>query len=510
MDKRTIHFLIAIFLFLTAYNLFFAPKKPPQHEAAQPQGPQELQQAPPTETTPEVPLLSPSAPGTTSPLSKPEELQEEAFDKISVTASLRGGYIKSASDLYYGDISLFENFLYLPAHRDLLFDLKREGNSLIFTNQKHGITKQFHIADYTVTLRLIQPSEPASQEVVIFYNSLATSGLGQRYQEIFYKQGEMLTRTSPARLKPTTLTDVSFAGGRSRYFAVSLLRESFHVKLSKKDDKTKGVVLSITPAQDQSEISIYLGPQLVSELEKVGLGEIVHYGFFHSIGTVILKALHLFNSFTHNWGLSIVLLSLVIYFVFFPFTAASTKAMKKMQNVQPHVEELKAKYKDNPQKLNKEIMQLYKDHRVNPLGGCLPLFFQIPIIWAFWSVVPRALEFKGASFLWIKDLSMPDRLVKLPFQAQLPVLGSLEYINLLPLLLIFFGVLQQKITAGSSQSSQQQKTMGLFFAVFIGVIFYNFPSCLVLYWFMQNLLTLIYQRRIMGAHSSTTPTAKFS
>jgi len=166
--------------------------------------------------------------------------------------------------------------------------------------------------------------------------------------------------------------------------------------------------------------------------------------------------------------------------------------MRKMQQIQPEVEELKTKHKDNPKKLQKETIELYRKYKINPLGGCLPLFFQIPVIMAFYQVVYRFVELKGASFLWIKDLSSPDRFAELPFPA--PV----NYLNLLPILLMCMGILQQKITTSSSTASQQ-KSMGLFFAVFIGIIFYGFPAALTLYWLIQNIFTLSYQTRLSRA-----------
>jgi len=165
--------------------------------------------------------------------------------------------------------------------------------------------------------------------------------------------------------------------------------------------------------------------------------------------------------------------------------------MKRMQEVQPQIEELRKKYKDNPAKLNKEIIELYRQHRVNPLGGCLPLFFQLPVFIALYQVLLRLVELKGANFLWIKDLTSPDRAI--PLKIAIPFVG--EYINILPLLLVVINLLQQKFTQLPSQDTQQRQ-MGMFFVVFIGIIFYHFPSGLVLYWLTQNIFTFIYQFRL--------------
>jgi YidC/Oxa1 family membrane protein insertase len=176
--------------------------------------------------------------------------------------------------------------------------------------------------------------------------------------------------------------------------------------------------------------------------------------------------------------------------------------MKRMQDLQPKIEELKKKYKDNPQKLNKETLELYKTYKINPLGGCLPLFFQLPVFIALYQTFFRFIELKGAHFLWIKDLSLPDRAFVLPFSFPftLPVLHELSqgYVNILPILYMILAVFQQKYTMGQA-GGQQQKSMGMFFVIFIGVIFYDFPACLILYWLIQQFFTFLYQSRVSKA-----------
>ena len=168
--------------------------------------------------------------------------------------------------------------------------------------------------------------------------------------------------------------------------------------------------------------------------------------------------------------------------------------MKEMQAVQPKIEELRKIYKDNPQKLNKEIMELYREHKVNPLGGCLPLVLQMPIFFALYQALMRSIALKGASFLWIKDLSEPDRLFILP--KTLPVIGN-EF-NILPVLMAIGMFIQQKFTmaSASSAAAEQQKLMTIFMPILFGIIFYHMPSGLVLYWFVNSTLMLIYQIRI--------------
>jgi YidC/Oxa1 family membrane protein insertase len=193
----------------------------------------------------------------------------------------------------------------------------------------------------------------------------------------------------------------------------------------------------------------------------------------------------------HNWGLAIIVLSLIIYIILFPLSLKQMRSMKEMQALQPTIEELRKTYKDNPQKLNKEIMELYREHKVNPLGGCLPLILQIPIFFALYQALIRSIFLKGASFLWIKDLSEPDKLFKINLT------GKTLDINILPILMALEMFIQQKIstTATGTGTSEQQRLMLILFPIMFGFIFYSMPSGLVLYWFINSTLMLIYQFR---------------
>jgi YidC/Oxa1 family membrane protein insertase len=159
----------------------------------------------------------------------------------------------------------------------------------------------------------------------------------------------------------------------------------------------------ISPTQTW-RVSGFLGPQNKEFLQKYHMGWVLNYGMFSFVAILLLKILHLFYFLVHNWGLSIVLMSISVYFLLFPLTARSFQSMQKMQKLQPKLEALKLKYKDNPQKLQKETLALYKKENINPLGGCLPLLLQMPVFIALYQALNRSLEIKGAHFLWIKDL----------------------------------------------------------------------------------------------------------
>ena len=234
---------------------------------------------------------------------------------------------------------------------------------------------------------------------------------------------------------------------------------------------------------------LYIGPTEIKELERVDktFGRALNFGIFTSISLVLLTVLKFFYSLSHNYGVSILFLTCCVSFLLFPLSFKSLKSMRKLQELQPHIEKVRLQHKDNPHKLNKEIMEVYRRYKVNPMGGCFPMFLQMPIFIALYQTLMRSVELKGASFLWIKDLSMPDAAFHLPFS--LPFLGSA--INLLPILMIGAMILQQKMSQVSSSVGQtdQQKMMGSIMPIMFGFIFYSLPSGLVLYWLTNTLLT---------------------
>ena len=241
---------------------------------------------------------------------------------------------------------------------------------------------------------------------------------------------------------------------------------------------------------------IYCGPQDVNLLKdsKLGFEEVVHYGTFDFISTALLAVMNFFHRVTHSWGVALILLSLFIYSILYPLTLKQMRSMKEMQELQPKIEAIRKSCKDNPQRQNKEIMELYKNHKVNPMGGCLPMILQIPIFFGLYQALSRSISLKGSGFLWIKDLAEPDKLFLL--SQSLPFIG--KEINILPILMAIAMFFQQKISlkssaAANSQAMEQQKMMLVLMPVMFGFIFYHFPSGLALYWFLSTILTTVSQ-----------------
>lgn len=409
------------------------------------------------------------------------DLPQVSIGNFSIKYSTVGGYIKNISIIDEEYPLPFHNIGFLPEDDQKKFNVTLHGQSILFTGPR-GEQKEFVFNGNLIDIRL---NPPPQSPWILFSNYLETNALDQRYQEIFYSQKQQLRRISPKKVRNNAYNDIDFAGARDRYYCLSLLEGAYNIKWVNQEQKIAHLYLS----SSQEQTLFYLGPQVKKELKPFGLQEIVYYGFFNAIALLMVKVLYLFYGLLKSWGWSIVLFSASVSLVLFPFTSKSSKAMRKMQQIQPEVEALKTKHKDNPQKLQKETIELYRKYKINPLGGCLPLFLQIPVIMAFYQVVYRFVELKGAEFLWIKDLSSPDHL-PLPFPA------PFNHVNIIPVFLIILGILQQKMTTSSSVASSQQKSMGLFFAVFIGVIFYGFPAALTIYWLIQNVFSLSYQARL--------------
>ncbi len=231
---------------------------------------------------------------------------------------------------------------------------------------------------------------------------------------------------------------------------------------------------------------VYAGPKEYDGLQelRVGLEHIIDFGFFSILARPLFWILKFFYKFIGNYGWAIVLLTIIVRIPFIPLINKSQKSMKKMQELQPKMNEIREKYKKDPQRLQKETMVLYKKYKVNPVGGCLPMLLQIPVFFALYKVLNIAIELRGAPFmLWIKDLSAPDTLF-----------GHVAGFSLggpLPYLMGITMVIQQKMTPTSLDPKQNK--MMMFMPVVFTFMFLNFASGLVLYWLVNNLLSIAQQ-----------------
>ena len=237
-----------------------------------------------------------------------------------------------------------------------------------------------------------------------------------------------------------------------------------------------------------SRYQVFYGPRELSVLKGVGhdLDKAVDFGWFDIMAKPMLWLLNFLYGYVGNYGIAIIIITILTKIIFYPLAQKQYKSMKKMQALQPQVQKLREKYKGDKQRMNQEMMQLYKTYKVNPAGGCLPMLVQIPVFIAFYKVLGASIELRHAPFmLWINDLSAPDRLF--------PDLG-LPYVGGIPVMVLLMGAtmfIQQKMTPTPGDPSQAK--IMLMMPVIFTFIFINFPSGLVLYWFVQNLLGIAQQ-----------------
>jgi YidC/Oxa1 family membrane protein insertase len=244
------------------------------------------------------------------------------------------------------------------------------------------------------------------------------------------------------------------------------------------------LVLPVPPSGMTHRLQIYAGPTDYWGLEKVGshLQDVVDLGWpwLLPFSRAILKMMVFIHRFIANYGIVIVVLSVLVKLVFHPLTASSLRSMRAMQRIQPEVEKIRKRYEKDPQKLNQAVFALYKENKVSPLGGCLPMLVQMPVLFSLYQVFLHAIELRQAPFmLWIQDLSAPDVLMQV---AGFPI-------RVLPLIMFGSALLQQKLTPTDPRQVTSMYIMNLFMVV----LFYNLPSGLVLYWTVTNLLTAAQQ-----------------
>ncbi|MBO8131344.1 MAG: membrane protein insertase YidC [Candidatus Marinimicrobia bacterium] len=249
------------------------------------------------------------------------------------------------------------------------------------------------------------------------------------------------------------------------------------------------------PADKESTVNIYIGPLDYYTIRSlnVKLERIMNFGFspIRPISKAILVLFIKLHSLIPNYGVVLILFSIFIKIIFYPLTNKWQKSMKQMQELQPKINALREKYKNDPQRLQAETMKLYKEHKINPAGGCLPILLQMPILWALFIIFRTTIELRQAPFvLWIKDLSNPDTILTLPFS--IPLYGN--SVNILPIIMLITTIFQQKLSTISA--NKQQRLQTYLFAIVFFFIFNQFPSGLNLYYTLFNIFTIIQQKLI--------------
>ncbi|MDR3395832.1 MAG: membrane protein insertase YidC [Parasulfuritortus sp.] len=260
-------------------------------------------------------------------------------------------------------------------------------------------------------------------------------------------------------------------------------KREFYTRALGNDEYSAGMIMpvvKVAPGETKTvDMRLYAGPQNQEKLKVLahGLEHVVDYGWLTIIAYPLFLLVSWLNSLVHNWGVAIILLTVIVKMAFYPLSAASYRSMAQMRKLTPRLQHLKERYGDDKQKLHEQMMKIYKEEKINPLGGCLPIVVQIPVFIALYWALMSAVELRQAPFaLWIHDLSEPD-----PYYV-------------LPLIMAVTMFIQQRLSPKPPDPVQAKVMM--FMPIAFSVMFFFFPSGLVLYWLSNNVLSILQQWRI--------------
>ena len=340
------------------------------------------------------------------------------------------------------------------------------------------------------------------------------------YRRVYYKLENKNSRKTVSSGNFSSSDSMGWVGVAGKYFAFFLIPETKNVisytETVQETGETisqKNTVYMTRSASSESRTtdvySFYCGPQLSSTLSIYdnakdnifglsdhALKKALDVSWLSWLETILKWALEGFNFITHNYGVSIILLTILVKLLLIPLSKKGTDSTAKMSALQPKMQEIQQKYKDDPEAQNAAVAKLYKEEGINPMGSCLPLLIQFPIFIGLYGLLNKDFSLRGAMFIpgWINDLSIPETIFTLPFN--IPFLGN--KIHLLPILYTFSMIFSMKITQSATTSSQGNgKGMMWFMTYGMPILFffilYNAPSGLLVYWSISNVLSIIQQ-----------------
>jgi YidC/Oxa1 family membrane protein insertase len=303
---------------------------------------------------------------------------------------------------------------------------------------------------------------------------------------------------------------IKWVAVEDRYFMTSVIPmqvEEATMRLFTRENKLVEAhylnpVSDIRPGtQHTYQYALFFGPRSTKILGEVGhdLSKALNFGFFDVIAKPCVWLMNKLYSVIPNYGIAIIILTLLIKTALWPLGSKSYKSMSEMKKIQPLMKEIREKHKDDKKKMNEEVMGLYRTYKINPLGGCLPMVVQLPVFFALYRMLYQAIELRHAPFfLWIEDLSAPDRLFRFPID-HIPFMEPPYGIPVLTLIMGASMILQQKMSPPMGDPTQAK--MMMFMPVIFTVIFINFSSGLVLYWLVNNILSIGQQYYIQKKYA---------
>jgi len=425
------------------------------------------------------------------------------------------GYLPMAVDLMnHSDWSLATRPFSSPAPEQIRLTPENPSQVLALQTEIPGevrVTKSYtfsadaYFVDVEIQLENLSEKTLSDQMGISFYfqpySPLASESSYNPSQLSSHEKGKIANHSlSDLEKKELVLKGpIDWVGYENNYFIQAVLpveKQGYQVVARVLDPKEGLLQLVYLTEPFQIEggqarkipLRIYLGPKELTQLGKAEhqLSASVDYGWFTFLAKPLLLGMNWVFQYTHNYGIAIILLTIVIKVIFWPLTQKSFESMQTMKKIQPKITQIREKYKNDKEKLNQELMAVYRTYKVNPLGGCLPMLLQIPVFFALYRMLNAAIDLRHEPFmLWINDLTAPDRLhigIPIPYLDGVPVLTILMGISMF---------VQQKMTPATGDP-RQDKLMLLMPVVFT-VFFVNFPSGLVLYWLVNNILSIVQQ-----------------
>jgi len=383
-------------------------------------------------------------------------------------------------------------------------DLKLAGDNkgrLVFRGQTKGgaeITKSFTFsgATYPIQVELsvkgTEEGAPSPEILLADQSDHSVPNHDAPFEGFIALVDNKIRREPPAEAaKGHEFTgDVSWAGFGHTYFLFALLPENGAQHKVSVRQMGAALIGAIGGQSATQRYTVFIGPKDIDTLKAVGKGieRSIDFGLFWFISIPLLYILHFFHQFTASYGLDIIILTVLIKELMAPLTHKSYVSMKQMQKLQPQMERLKERYNEDKEKLNKEIMELYRRNGVNPLGGCLPMVLQLPVFYGLYNCLGTPIELRHAPFLWIKDLSRPDW-QSLAFSV--PSWWPAFLPGGIPVLTILMGAsmfIQQWMTPTAGDPNQRK--MMMLMPLMFTFMFVSFPAGLTVYWLVNNLLTI--------------------
>jgi YidC/Oxa1 family membrane protein insertase len=312
------------------------------------------------------------------------------------------------------------------------------------------------------------------------------------------RAGDKTERFSSDKAEEKVAGTVAWSGLEQFYFVSAVLPEKPAGECVFRRGPAAGALSAALRLPVERELdtrfTLFLGPKETELLKAQGrsLDEAIDYGpvtrYFAFFAQILMKLMRWFQRFVGNWGIAIVLLTVTVKLVLLPLTLKSLQSMNEMRKLQPEMEKLRQKHKDDKEQLNLAVMKLYQEHKVNPLGGCLPLLLQMPVFFSLWGALQTSVELYREPFLWIRDLSLHDPIYVLPL-----VMGGSMF-------------LMQKISPQPADSTQA-KMLLWFMPIFFTFIMFQLPAGLALYSLVNNVLSIVQQQILMRRSGAYPPAA---